>query len=120
MSFRPAIVDWNGDGRLDILSGSTAGLVFVLLQGPSKTFSAAEVLSDRCGEILNVGGNSFCWAADWDGDNDQDFFIGCRMQTEERPGSVFIVENAGDRRKHSMMKPVPIKAGRSADRVRDT
>jgi hypothetical protein len=49
-------VDLNGDGHMDLLSGSWPGELFLFQGGPGRTFAAPEMLKDRTGEIINIGG----------------------------------------------------------------
>jgi hypothetical protein len=50
------LVNLNGDGFLDILSGSWPGELFLFRGGPGRTFSAPEMIKDRNGRIINIGG----------------------------------------------------------------
>jgi hypothetical protein len=49
-------VDLDGDGYLDIISGSWPGEIFLFRGGPNGTFSAPEMLKDKDGNIINIGG----------------------------------------------------------------
>lgn len=49
-------MDLNGDGHLDLLSGSWPGEIFFFRGGPGRTFAAPEMLKDRTGHIINIGG----------------------------------------------------------------
>lgn len=49
-------MDLNGDGHMDLLSGSWPGELFFFQGGPGRTFAAPEMLKDRTGEIINIGG----------------------------------------------------------------
>ncbi|MEW6745299.1 MAG: VCBS repeat-containing protein [Planctomycetota bacterium] len=49
-------MDLNGDGLLDILSGSWPGELFLFLANDDKTFDAPVMLQDRDGEYINIGG----------------------------------------------------------------
>jgi hypothetical protein len=49
-------VDLDGDGYLDIISGSWPGEIFLFRGGPGQTFAAPEMLKDKDGNIINIGG----------------------------------------------------------------
>jgi hypothetical protein len=49
-------VDLDGDGYLDIISGSWPGEIFLFRGGPKGTFAAPEMLKDKDGNIINIGG----------------------------------------------------------------
>jgi hypothetical protein len=50
------LVDLNGDGHLDLLSGSWPGELFLFRGGPGHTFAAPEMLRDGTGRLINIGG----------------------------------------------------------------
>jgi hypothetical protein len=50
------LVDLDGDGRTDVLSGSWPGELFLFRGGPDRTFLAPEKLKDREGKTINIGG----------------------------------------------------------------
>ena len=49
-------MDLNGDGYDDIVSGSWPGEIFFFKGGPNHTFASPEMLKDKDGKIINVGG----------------------------------------------------------------
>jgi len=49
-------VDLNGDGHMDLLSGSWPGELFFFKGGEGRSFAAPEMLKDKTGEIINIGG----------------------------------------------------------------
>ncbi len=49
-------MDLHGDGHLDLISGSWPGEIFLFRGGPSRTFGPPEMLKDKHGHIINVGG----------------------------------------------------------------
>jgi hypothetical protein len=50
------LVDLDGDGHLDLISGSWPGEIFFFRGGPNRTFAAAVKLKDRYGKTINIGG----------------------------------------------------------------
>jgi len=49
-------VDLDGDGYADLLSGSWPGEIFLFRGLAGHTFAAGEMLKDKDGEIINIGG----------------------------------------------------------------
>jgi hypothetical protein len=49
-------VDLNGDGYLDIISGSWPGELFFFEGGPDRTFAAPVKLKNKFGKTINIGG----------------------------------------------------------------
>ncbi len=56
MGFGPQLADLNGDGHIDLLSGSWPGELFFFRGGPKRTFAAPVMLKDKSGEIICIGG----------------------------------------------------------------
>jgi hypothetical protein len=52
------LVDLDGDGQRDVLSGSWPGELFLFRGGAARTFAAPELLRDRNGAVINVGGGA--------------------------------------------------------------
>jgi FG-GAP-like repeat len=50
------LVDLDGDGQIDILSGSWPGELFLFRGKPGRTFGPPEMIKDKQGEIINIGG----------------------------------------------------------------
>jgi hypothetical protein len=50
------LVDLDGDGRLDVLSGSWPGELFLFRGGPDRTFAAPIKLKNKDGKSINIGG----------------------------------------------------------------
>ena len=49
-------MDINNDGHIDIISGSWPGEIFLFKGGPDHTFAAPEMIKDKDGNIINIGG----------------------------------------------------------------
>lgn len=49
-------MDLNGDGYIDLISGSWPGEIFIFRGGPGHVFGPPEMLKDKDGKIINVGG----------------------------------------------------------------
>ena len=50
-------MDLDGDGHVDVISGSWPGEIFLFRGGPNRTFGPPEMIKDKRGEILNIGGD---------------------------------------------------------------
>jgi hypothetical protein len=49
-------VDINNDGNADLLSGSWPGEIFLFKGGPDHSFAPPEMIKDKDGKIINIGG----------------------------------------------------------------
>jgi hypothetical protein len=90
-------VDFDGDGRTDLLTGSISGKVYLYRRKPNGMFAAPDILKAQVpgksssGEPLNFGSGSSAIMADWFGTGKLDLLIG----TSE--GGLFLCKNEGTR-----------------------
>jgi hypothetical protein len=105
------LVDWDGDGRPDIVSGSWPGEVYWFRRGVDGRFAAGQPLRDRHGNVLNLGFAAAAIAADWDGDGDLDWLVGTLT------GEVSIIPNEGDATRPALGEPRPLVAGSAPIKV---
>ena len=88
-------MDFDGDGRLDILSGSWPGELYFFRNGPDGKFLPAEIIKGTDGKPLNPGNASTVFAVDYDNDGDLDLLCGTIG------GEVVLYLNEGTRTKPS-------------------
>jgi hypothetical protein len=50
------LVDLDGDGHIDLISGSWPGELFLFRGSPGRTFAPPEMIKDKDGKIINIGG----------------------------------------------------------------
>jgi hypothetical protein len=106
------LVDLDGDGRSDVLSGSWPGEIYFFRRLPDGTFAAGETLKHPDGKPVNVGHASAAFAADWNADGRLDLLVGTFT------GEVFFLPNEGAKGKPAFGKPVPIQAAGQPLRVK--
>ncbi len=101
MSLKPCPVDWNGDGRDDIVWTGWGGFVRLLinrnLEGRAEFEDAGAFMS--AGGLVNAIESPMPDAADWDGDGDFDLICG------NANGTFMWVENIG-----TPARPIPAAA----------
>jgi hypothetical protein len=98
-------VDLDGDGRVDILTGSISGRVHFYRKRPNGTYAAGETLKAGLLRPLTVGASSSIALVDWDDDRDLDLVIG------NGEGAVYLVLNEGTAAKPEWSQPRRLKAG---------
>jgi hypothetical protein len=99
------VVDFNGDGLQDILSGSyNPGHLYVFQQQPDGKYAAGVQVLDKDGKPVLVGAAAHVSAADWDNDGDLDLVIG------NIRGEVYHVANLGTAKSAAYAPAVRLKA----------
>ena len=74
----PCVVEWNGDGKKDLLIGSGSGKVVVYVNVGSDSepvFSVPRVVAAEGGEVV-VEGSAAPFMAEWNGDGRKDLLVG--------------------------------------------
>ncbi len=103
ISFCPHFVDYEGDGDLDIISGSYPGEVYLFVKDADGTYQQGVYLKGDDGKPIPIKSHSnTAELHDFDGDGDLDLLLASRML------STVIVENIGTRTKPSYGNPKEI------------
>lgn len=96
VSVIPAVVDWDRDGRADLVVGHEDGRIALFLASsdwPESNFRPGTFLSTREGKPVAVEGRAAPEAVDWDGDEDLDIVVG------DEEGRFWLFVNQGSRAK---------------------
>jgi hypothetical protein len=104
------LVDLDGDGHVDLLSGSWPGELFLFRGGAGRAFAAPEMLKDRQGNIINIGGGI---AEQPDG-----ILITGHGEFEQTPEGTF-VNYHGKRIKNTEEKPISVTGTASVAHAAD-
>jgi hypothetical protein len=97
---RPMAVDWNADGKLDLVVGNFAGSFYVFTGQGGGRFAPKPKLLLTGGSRLNIQGqHSDPFPVDWDGDGDLDLLSGADQ------GGVQWAENTAGQGKVPELKP---------------
>jgi len=105
------VVDFDGDGQLDILSGSWPGELYVFRGKGKGQFAAGEKIKGHDGKEIKLGSASTVFAADWNGDGLLDLLVG------DINGNVWLVPNEGSPGKPAFGKPRKLEADGKAIQV---
>ena len=103
---RPAVVDWNGDGLMDVVTTSKKGHVCLFRQkrvGGALKLQAGEPLLNQAGKPFGGGQWEAC---DWDGDGDWDLITQRGRWSSAGP---YFQENTGTNKAPRFKAPMRLK-----------
>jgi hypothetical protein len=102
------LVDLDGDGILDIVSGSWPGELYFFKGKGKGEYAAGEKLKDKNGNVIKLGSASTVFAVDWNGDGKLDLLIGCIE------GDVYLMLNEGEGKNYAFGAPQKLAAADGA------
>lgn len=106
IGFNPQVLDLNGDGIMDLVSGEYSPGDVYWFQGTPTGFLPRQVLAEEKSGVAELDRMmSTVHFTDWDGDGDQDMVLG------NVKGKVFLNLNAGSRTEPRFGKRVELMAG---------
>ncbi len=103
----PYVVDWNSDGKKDVICGEDTGKVYLLINtgtDANPVFTTSSYVKNGAGD-LDVGSRGSPVAVDWDRDGKKDLVIG------EYQGYIYFYDNKGTDTNPSFNGRTQLKAG---------
>lgn len=109
MGFGPQLVDLNGDGNRDLISGDWLGRIILFKGTSAGGFLSGSPLLDAEDRPIHVDYGVYAFAHDWDSDGDYDLFAGTVGDTTG--GAVYFLANHGSRTTQRFAPPAKVLAG---------
>ncbi|MBM4331839.1 MAG: hypothetical protein FJ117_11560 [Deltaproteobacteria bacterium] len=103
----PYLVDWNGNGKIDLLVGNGGGYLHLFLNSGSEDsldFTPG-VMVQAAGKDLDVGGRASPCVVDWNEDGKKDLIMG------NSSGEIFLYLNEGSNEQPVFGKPIKLNRG---------
>jgi TolB-like protein len=101
----PYLVDWNEDGKVDLLVGNGGGYLHLFLnQGDGNL--APGVMVKAAGKDVDTGSRASTCVADWNEDGKKDLVIG------NGSGEIFVYLNEGTNQQPAFGKPLKLNNGK--------
>jgi len=101
----PYLVDWNEDGKMDLLVGNGGGYLHLFLNQGSGEF-APGVMVRAGSKDLDVGSNASPCVADWNEDGKKDLVMG------KGNGEIYVYLNEGTKEQPVFGKPIQLNGGK--------
>lgn len=101
----PYAVDWNEDGKMDLLVGNSGGYLHLFLNQGTGEF-APGVMVKAAGKDLDVGGHASPCVVDWNEDGKKDLVMG------NSSGEIFVYINEGSNNQPVFGKPIKLNGGK--------
>jgi WD40 repeat protein len=102
-SSSPAMADWNGDGKKDLVVGNRSGKVFVFINFINNKSPTFQTDADGIETSIKVSGNATPFIVDWNNDGRFDVVSG------SSDGKVYIFINEGDSKNPKFSKPQTVQ-----------
>ncbi len=111
----PTVIDWNGDGHMDLIIGDEDGRV-AYLKNTGKIMNNMPVFEDpyyfkQKSDKVKFGALSTPFSVDWDGDGDEDLIVG------NTAGYIGFIENLDGGYPPKWAEPVLLEAGGETIRI---
>ena len=100
----PYLVDWNEDGKVDLLVGNGGGYLHLFLNQGDGNF-APGVMVKAGGKDVDVGSRASPCVADWNEDGKKDLVMG------NGSGEIFVYLNEGTHQQPAFGKPLKVNGG---------